>query len=198
MSFKVLVIAEDPTWNGYILKPLTKALLADVGKPAAQVELLTNPRVQGYARALTVIRKELPGRYNFFDLWLFFPDADRATPDAARRLEEDLAARRIKLFCCPAQPEVEIFACVAYRNDLKESWNDVRKHPRMKEDIFQPLVERRGDEAEVGGGRRAMIERTLRNLPLLYRLCPETKHLRDRIVAHLQGRTSVPLASENR
>ena len=26
MSFKVLVIAEDPTWNGYILKPLTKAL----------------------------------------------------------------------------------------------------------------------------------------------------------------------------
>jgi hypothetical protein len=198
VSFKVLVIAEDPTWNGYILKPLTKALLADVGKPAAQVELLTNPRVQGYARALTVIRKELPGRYNFFDLWLFFPDADRATPDAARRLEEDLAARRIKLFCCPAQPEVEIFACVAYHNDLKESWNDVRKHPRMKEDIFQPLVERRADEAEVGGGRRTMIERSLRNLPLLYRLCPETKHLRDRIVAHLQGRTSVPLASENR
>ena len=29
-----------------------------------------------------------------------------------------------------------------------------------------------------------MIEQSLRNLPLLYQLCPETKRLRDRIAAH--------------
>ncbi len=47
MSFKVLVIPEDPTWNGYILTPLAKALLKDAGKPNARVTLLTNPRVGG-------------------------------------------------------------------------------------------------------------------------------------------------------
>ena len=52
MSFRVLVIPEDPTWNGYILKPLAKALLADAEKPAAKVTLLTNPRIRGYDQAL--------------------------------------------------------------------------------------------------------------------------------------------------
>jgi hypothetical protein len=35
VSFKVLVIPEDPTNNGYILKPLVEAILADAGKPGA-------------------------------------------------------------------------------------------------------------------------------------------------------------------
>ncbi len=30
-----------------------------------------------------------------------------------------------------------------------------------------------------------VIARALRNLPLLFRLCPELKRLRDRIAAHL-------------
>ena len=86
MSFSVLVIPEDPTWNGYILTPLAKALLADADKPAAKVTLLMNPRLQGYNQALTAVRDELPDRYEFFDLWLFFPDADRANADAMQRL----------------------------------------------------------------------------------------------------------------
>ena len=80
MSFRVLVIPEDPTWNGYILTPLTKALLADAGKPKAVVKLLENPRLRGYAHALRAIRDE-----------------------------------SIPLLCCPAQPEVEIYACVGFR-----------------------------------------------------------------------------------
>ena len=82
MSFRVLVIPEDPTWNGYILKPLAKRLLADAGKPLARVALLANPGLRGSADAIRAIREELPDSYRFFDLWLFFPDADRASPDA--------------------------------------------------------------------------------------------------------------------
>ncbi|MFO1523674.1 MAG: hypothetical protein U1G05_16920 [Kiritimatiellia bacterium] len=37
MSFKVLVIPEDPTNNGYILKPLVQAILDDAGRPQARV-----------------------------------------------------------------------------------------------------------------------------------------------------------------
>ena len=47
MSLRVLVIPEDPTHNGYILKPIAEMILADVGKPNAKVELLTNPRLTG-------------------------------------------------------------------------------------------------------------------------------------------------------
>ncbi len=89
MSFRVLVIPEDPTNNGYILKPLTKALVADAGKPAAVVKVVDNPRLRGYGGAVHAIRHELADRYAMQDLWLFFPDADRAKPDAMRRLEED-------------------------------------------------------------------------------------------------------------
>ena len=115
------------------------------------MELLTSPRIRGYDHALTVIREKLPGGYGFFDLWLFFPDADRATPDAMRRLKEDVASDGITLLCCPAQPEVEIYACVGFRDDLKESWDAIREHPRMKEAVFQPLLERQGASGRVGG-----------------------------------------------
>ena len=188
MSFRVLVVPEDPTWNGYILIPLVKTLLAAAGKPAAKVTLLTNPRLRGYDQALRAIQDELPDRYGFFDLWLFFPDADRARADAMRNLESDLGTRRVALLCCPAQPEVEIYACVAFRDDLPETWEDARTHTRMKEEIFKPLLARCGDPRRPSGGRDLMIGASLRNLPLLYGLCPEIERLRDRIAAYLRNR----------
>jgi hypothetical protein len=48
VSFKVLVVPEDHTNNGAILKPLVSALLADAGRSSAQVRVLDNPRVQGF------------------------------------------------------------------------------------------------------------------------------------------------------
>lgn len=188
MSFNVLVIPEDPTWNGYILKPLAKALLGAVGKPNAKVRLLENPRLRGYDQALGAIRGKLPGSYGFFDLWLFFPDADKAGQDAMQRLEGDLHGQGVSLFCCPAQPEVEIYACAAYRDGLPGgTWEQARTNPRMKEQVFEPLRRNlHGDSRRPGGGRDLMIEATLQNLPLLFQLCPETGRLRDRIAAHLQ------------
>ena len=188
MSFRVLVVPEDPTLNGYILNPLARSLLADAGKPSAKIQLLTDPRVQGYDDAVRVVRDDLPDRYRFFDMWLFFPDADRANDEAMRRLEADLDEQGITLFCCPARPELEIYACAAFRDDLdkKEKWENVRQHPRMKEYIFKPLLNRRGDPRRPGRGRDLMMEASLRNLPLLFRLCPELEQLRDRIAAHVR------------
>ena len=103
-------------------------------------------------------------------------------------MKEDVASDGITLLCCPAQPEVEIYACVGFRDDLKESWDAIREHPRMKEVVFQPLLERQGASGRVGGGRREMIETSLRNRRLFYRLCPETKRLREEIAEHLRSR----------
>ena len=182
----MLVIPEDPRHNGYIVMPLARALLKDAGKPTARVELPGMP-IHGYDQAVRAIRGELAGRYRKRDLWLFLPDADRASRDAMRRLESDLAERRIKLLCCPAQPEVEIFASVAFRHELRQSWDKVRAHTRMKEEVFKPLLDKHGSAEQAGGGRESMIKASLRNLPLLYRLCPEVKRLRDRIAEHIES-----------
>jgi len=45
MSFKVLIIPEAPTNNGYILKPLIKRMMKECGKQNVQVDVLGNPRV---------------------------------------------------------------------------------------------------------------------------------------------------------
>lgn len=188
MSFDVLVIPEDPKWNGYILKPLAKKLMENAGKPKAKIDVLAEPRLRGYAHALRAIREELPySRRNLYRLWLFFPDDDnrRGRADAMRRLEADLQSKGIPLLCCPAKPEVEIYACVGFRDGLLGGWEDARRHPRMKEEVFEPLRVKLKDRGP-GGGRDQMITRSLQNLQLLFQLCPELKDLRDRIAAHLQ------------
>jgi hypothetical protein len=181
VSFRVLVIPEDPTNNGYILKPLVEALLADAGKPNGRVQILTSPRLKGYDEAVAAIREELPERYGFWDLWIFMPDADRASEAAMQSLETDLAAKNIRLLCCAAQPEVEIYACVAHRGKLGAQWTEVRRHPRMKETFFDPLLASEGDARRAGGGRDQLIAASLRPLRALLQLCPELQTLRDRI-----------------
>lgn len=181
MSLRVLVIPEDPTHNGYILKPIAEMILADIGKPNAKVELLTNPRLTGYDAAVQAIRNDLAPRYSFMDLWLFFPDADRANEPATRRLEDDLASKDVTLLCCPAMPEVEVYACVGYRDEIEPTWAEVRTHPRMKETIFEPLLRKYGDLRRPGGGRKSMTQHSIANRRGFYELCPEMAQLRDRI-----------------
>lgn len=181
MSFKVLVIPEDPTHNGYILKPLMQAILADAGKPNAKVDVLTNPKLNGYDHAMRAIRDELPDRYRFWDLWIFVPDADRASESAMSGLEKELKGKGVTLVCCPAEPEVEIYACAAYRGEIAGGWSSARRDARMKEDVFRPLLKRHGDDRRAGEGRDLMISQSLKNLPLLFQMCPELKLLRDRI-----------------
>lgn len=181
MSFNVLVIPEDQTLNGYILKPLAEAIVTDAGKPQANITVLPKPRLNGYSAAHdAILRGELDDRYRHFDLWLFMPDADLATDGAMNNLEGALAKRGIRLLCCPAQPEVEIYACLAYRDEFE--WVQARASTSMKEDFFKGLLQRHGDPRRPGGGRDLMIQKSLENLQTLYTFCPELARLRDRII----------------
>lgn len=181
MSLNVLVIPEDPTHNGYILKPLVQALLESAGRPRANVTVLTNPWLGGYDQAVKAVRETLIHRYGHWDLWLFMPDADRASPAAMQDLETTLAAQDVRLLCCPAEPEVEIYACVAYQADLQGEWAQIRQHRRFKETHFDPLLALHGDRRRPGGGRDRMITQSLRNLPLLLQRCPELQRLHERL-----------------
>ncbi len=182
MSFKVLVIPEDPTNNGYILKPLIEAILADAGKSRAKVQVLTSPRLNGYDDAVKAINGDLFERYGHWDLWIFIPDADRASAAAMRAMEENLAAKRIKLLCCAAEPEVEIYACVGYRSELGAHWSEVRNSRKMKEHFFEPLLSTKGDSRRAGGGRDQLINASIASLPTVYAFCPELRELRNRVI----------------
>lgn len=189
MSFSVLVIPEDPTNNGYILRPLVQAILDDAGKPNAKITILTNPKLGGYTQAVEAIKAEnsLQLRYKHWDLWLFIPDRDRANDDAMRSLERQLEEKGIRLICCPAEPEVEVYACLCYRGEIGIKWEEVRKHASMKEAVFNPLLKSHGNMDAPGQGREEMTRLSLQKMDTLYQLCPELADLRDRIKA-LQNR----------
>ncbi len=183
MSFRVLVIPEDPTYNGYILQPIVERMLAELGKPNAQVKILTNPKLNGYAHAVSAIRGDLVERYRHVPLWLFLPDGDRAK--GLGSLERELAGKGVHLLCCAAQPEVEAWLLAGHREDLPISWADVRQHPRLKEDVFEPFLKRFGDSRSVGEGRERLTRETLANYRGLLHLCPELAELEDHLRSFL-------------
>lgn len=94
--------------------------------------------------------------------------------------------KAIRLLCCAADPELEIYACVAYRDEIADGWNVVRKHARLKEEVFAPLLATHGDSRRAGEGRDLMVAESLRNLRGLFHCCPELKRLRDRIEQTVQ------------
>lgn len=179
MSFRVLVIPEDPTNNGYILRPLAERMLAETGRPNARVTILTNPRLNGYDRAVAAIKSELATRYRHFDLWLFMPDADRARN--LHTLERALHESGVCLRCCAAQPEVEAWLLAGHRERLGMKWSEVRAHPRLKEEVFAPFLRNHGDARSAGSGREALTRATLSNYQGLLALCPELKELDQRL-----------------
>lgn len=183
MSFRVLVIPEDPTHNGYILKPLVERMLEEIGKSNAQVLVLPNPRLTGYDHAVRAIEEELPQRYGFYDLWLFLPDADRA--GGVAKLETKMRARGVRLICCAAKPEVEAWVVAGHRDVLTGKWSELRENPRFKEEVFAPFLQKFGDPRAAGGGRDRLIRAALGNYRGLLAVCPELADLEQRIAAAL-------------
>jgi len=184
VSFRVLIIPEDPTNNGYILKPLVTRVLTEVGKPNAQVQVLVNPRLTGYDHAVQAIEQDLPDRYNFYDLWLFLPDADRAGGVAA--LEARMRDRSIPLVCCAAQPEVEAWLVAGHRESVPGSWSELRNHRKFKEEVFDPFLSRYGDPRSAGAGREKLMRQALNNYRGLLSVCPELADLERRLIEFLQ------------
>lgn len=184
MSFNVLVVPEDPLNNGYLLKPLATRMLSECGKANAKVEVLTNPRAQGYEHAKELLRGALLERYRHKDLLLFLVDADgRDHRSEFQRLEEDAAAQGVRLLCCAAKEEVEVWLLAGHKQRLDRSWQEVRSEVSIKERIFAPFLAAHGDSRRAGGGRDLLMKETLGNYSALLQLCPELADLERRLRA---------------
>jgi hypothetical protein len=186
VSFKVLVIPEDRTYNGYIMQPLIGRMLRKLEEPHARVEVLKEPRVQGYDSAVKAIRSdEVFNRFGNWDLWLFLPDADRAR--GLTELERELKTNRgVNLLCCAAKPEAEAWLLAGHHDKLTITWQDARMHPSLKESVFLPFLDQHGQPAAPGKGRKDLMRQTLTNYRGLLARCPELKELQDRLSRHFE------------
>jgi len=181
VSCDVLVIPEDPTYNGAILKPLVSRILEDCGRPRANVAVLANPKVAGFEHAVAMLPRVIE-RYAHLNLLLLLVDADGKDRAASfQNLEVEAAERNSRLICCAAKEEVEAWLLAGHLSKLDRPWADVRMDVSVKENVFQPFLEKYGDRRRPGGGRDLLIKEALMNYQGLLQRCPELQQLRDRI-----------------
>lgn len=186
MSFKVLAVPEDPTYDRLILEPLVKRILRECGKPHANVTVQPNPRPTGYDQAKRLLIDEYFDLYSHIDLMLFLPDADgKDRKGEFHRLERLAAERGINLLCCAAEQEVEVWLLAGHRDKLSVGWQDVRADVSVKENVFEPFLKEHGNPKSPWGGRDLLMTKTLANYSGLLSLCPELKDLQEGILALL-------------
>lgn len=181
MSCDVLVIPEDPTYNGAIVKPLVFRILQECGKANARVTVLENPRVRGFEDACKRM-PQIVERYSHLNLLLFLPDADGK--DRSRtfaRLEAEASERGVKLICCAAQQEVEVWLMAGHVARVDRPWTQVRANASIKEQVFAGFLREFGDTRLPGEGRGILMQETLRNYGGLLERCPELAELEKRI-----------------
>ena len=149
MSLNVLVIPENPTYNGAILKPLCEKLFVECGRPRANVEVMMNPRTNGYEDAKKLFPGKILDLYNHMYLFLFLPDSDgQDRSDDFARLEavfEQQAValgKFIRLICCAAVPEVEAWLLAGHQDKWEPDWQwgAMRADRSIKENYFYPFI----------------------------------------------------------
>ena len=196
MSLNVLVIPENPTYNGAILKPLCEKLFVECGRPRANVEVMMNPRTNGYEDAKKLFPGKILDLYNHMYLFLFLPDYDgQDRSDDFARLEavfEQQAValgKFIRLICCAAVPEVEAWLLAGHQDKWEPDWQwgAMRADRSIKENYFYPFIQKHGrDESRYPDeGRKQLMNAALRNYTGIRQRCPELQALEDRIRAHI-------------
>ena len=181
MSFRVLVIPEDPTYNGAILHPLVTRVVAECGRPQAKVTVLTNPALGG----IDDVRTNMPSiveRYAHMDLLICVVDADgRDRSDLFRQMENSATESGARLLCCAAVQEIEAWLLAGHLDKIQVAWQDIRADVSVKENVFVPFLRQYGDARRPFGGRDVLMQQTLTNYAGLLARCPELVQLETRI-----------------
>jgi len=196
MSLNILVVPENPTYNGAILKPLCERLFAECGRPRANIEVMANPRTNGYEHAKSLFPKTILDLYSHKHLVLFLPDSDgKDRSSEFARLEEEFEqqalaiAKSIRVICCAAVPEVEAWLLAGLSDKWEQDWQwgVMRADLSIKEDYFGPFLQRHGQEESryPDGGRRQLMLEALRNYTGIKQRCPELQELGDRVRTYI-------------
>jgi hypothetical protein len=167
--------------------------MREAGKPNANVKVMTDPHVGGYAQVAAMLRDgntAIIEKYGHYDFWLFLPDSDLCSESAASDIEiiveRNLRAngKSTRFFCCPIIPESEILCSVSRFKQLSVRWDEARLLTQgFKEQVFEPLVKSLGYENNATMGRDILAIEAASNMSMFFNLIPEMKNLRDKIAA---------------
>ena len=167
MGFKVSVICEDHTLDQFVVRPVMAALLAYIGKPNAQVRVVTSPRIHGYEDLLRQVC-ELVDRWAIIsDVVILAVDTDcedgntrpRNKPlSLANALRE--CERTENVVVVFARQEIEVWALWGIRSQLGVPWAEVLDDCDPKEAFFEPQVTD-ADRGRPDRGRTRLVASSL-------------------------------------
>ncbi|MEP7362354.1 MAG: hypothetical protein ABI972_03795 [Acidobacteriota bacterium] len=191
MSTRVLVIPEDATYNGYVVKPLVERIFREIGTARAQVNVCRTPAVHGKDTVRGLL-PEILDRHPHTDLFLYFQDSDLQPTEGAFQYLERIADRaNQRLICVAAQPELEIYPLASVRaqiqTELGIGWPELRNHHRLKEECFEVMADRLRLAGGPGKGRLTLMQQALQNYRGLEAICEELVTLRERIAEFLES-----------
>jgi len=183
VSLRVLLVQENTTYNGYIIRPVLETVFARCGRPNFRISPLPGRPPEGYEDAKQALRRSFASKNVMAALWLFVCDSDTQDKSAElAALEKEAQSGGVALICCAAEPEVEAWLVAGHLDKLEgKAWSELRRHVSFKEEIFEPFLKAHGNSMMRGGGRSDLMKTALQNYSGLCQRCPEIKRLEERI-----------------
>lgn len=142
--------------------PIVRRMLAEVGKPIANVRVCRDPLMGGVSEALKWERiKEVLHRYPMVQVFLLLVDRDGVAgrQESLNGLEKKARAELGSgkaLFGETAWQEIEVWALAGQDLPNNWRWKTIRAEVNPKEVYFERLVRQRGLQNEPGEGRKTM------------------------------------------
>ena len=179
MSLNVLVIPEDFRKDQYILGPVVRRILQEVGKPHARVEVCKDPMLGGIDQALKWERiADVIDMYPMVQLFLLIVDRDgkstrRKVLDGIESKAVAKLGNRRTLFGENAWQEIEVWALAGQELPKEWKWQSIRREEHPKESYFEPHATKRGLISEPGEGRTTMGREAAANYAKVRARCKE-------------------------
>jgi len=175
----VLVIPEDFRKDQYIVRPLVQRMLAEVGKPNANVRVCFDPLLGGIGEALKWNNiKEILDLYPMVHVFLLLVDRDgvpgrRQSLDSLETRAANVLDESRVLLAENAWQEIEVWAIAGQRLLRGWNWGHIRRDRDPKDNYFDPLATRRGLAQEPGGGRKTLGREAAANYARVRSRCKE-------------------------
>ena len=171
---RVLIIPEDFRKDQYILRPLFRRLLRDIGASQIRVEVCTDHLMGGVGEALKSERlMEIVEQHRgMTDVFILCVDRD-GQAGRRQRLDQIEGEFGSNFLAQNAWEEIETWALAGLDLPGDWRWQDVRAEVDVKETYFEPFAARRGLSDSPGGGREILGEEASRRINAIRQKCPE-------------------------
>lgn len=189
----VLIIPEDFRLDQWLLKPIIKAMMTELGKPHANVKVCRDPLLGGVEQAMKWERiAEILDMNRTVHLFLLIVDRDgkegrRLGLDA---LEQQAAAKlpSDRSFIAEnAWQEVEVWLLAGHDLPKEWQWKEIRETRDPKELYFEPYASQRGVLHKLGRGRKALGREAAKRYSRIRLLCDEVAALEEKIRTYISG-----------